>query len=153
MEFNSTVVFVTDINKARNFYVEILNQEVLHDFGRNIAFKSGLAIWETGENHPIKLKLNTSNNANRFELYFEDDDIFSIKEKLIDNNIKLFHDIIEEPWGQMTIRFFDLDNNLIEVGEPLHAFVKRHYNSGLTIEEVCKKTGINTKTVTELLKV
>ncbi|RKX68718.1 hypothetical protein DRP43_05215, partial [candidate division TA06 bacterium] len=39
-------------------------------------------------------------------------------------NIEFLHEIHEEPWGQRTIRFFDPDNHLIEIGEPLPIFIK-----------------------------
>lgn len=34
-------------------------------------------------------------------------------------DMKLLHDLHDEPWGQRTIRFFDPDDHLIEAGESL----------------------------------
>ena len=48
--------------------------------------------------------------------------------------------VTEETWGQLTIRFYDPENNLIEIGETIPCFVKRFYNQGMTIEEVSQRT-------------
>jgi hypothetical protein len=130
-----------------------LNVEL--DFGKNVIFKGGLAIWEINQSHIIPEKLGIANitnrSVNRFELYFETEDIHEIYDKLKSNNVTLLHEIHEEPWGQKTIRFFDPDNHLIEVGESLKQFVTRFYNQGFTIEQVSVRTHVPPEEVKKLL--
>jgi hypothetical protein len=60
---------------------------------------------------------------------------------------------MEEPWGQRTIRFYDPDNNLIEVGETLEKFVGRMALSGMKLEEISAKTTIPIPIVKRLLNI
>ena len=57
------------------------------------------------------------------------------------------HDTRLESWGQYTVRFFDPDGNLVEVGESIPCFVKRLYQEGLSIEDVAAKTSVPIETV------
>jgi len=43
----SIALFVRDINISKNFYINILQQQIDLDFGKNVVFKAGFAIWET----------------------------------------------------------------------------------------------------------
>jgi hypothetical protein len=59
-----------------------------------------------------------------------------------DNKVPLMHDIIEEKWGQRTIRILDPDNNLIEIGEKLEVFIRRLNDNGLDSKQIAEKTGV-----------
>ena len=151
MKFHSSVIIVKDIEVSKNFYTEIMDQTIEHDFGKNIIFKNGLSIWELRPDHIIAKNLETQGSANRFELYFEDENLPSIFTKLKNANVEFLHEIHEEPWGQRTIRFFDPDSHLVEVGEPLEIFLRNMYDNGITPEEISAKSGVNVETVNILL--
>ncbi len=151
MKFHSPVMIVKDIEKSKQFYIDVLEQSIEHDFGKNIIFDSGFAIWEPAPDHVIPKHLQTTATANQFELYFEDENIDRVYAKLQKADVEFLHGIHEEPWGQRTIRFFDPDHHLIEVGEPLHTFVRNMYDSGLSAEAISKKSGISLDTVKILL--
>lgn len=142
MKFHSSVLFVANIKKSKDFYTRLLGFTVEYDFGNNVGLSNGLSLWEIMPHHQIAQKLNTADNSNRFELYFEHDNINEIFSILKDEGVTFFHEIHEESWGQRTLRFFDPDNHLIEVGEPLEVFIRRIYTSGLTIDQVAAKTGV-----------
>jgi len=72
MKFHSSVIFVNDIEKSKDFYVQLLNQKIEYDFGMNVILKGGLAIWEIRQGHIINQRLETKNKSNKFELYFLD---------------------------------------------------------------------------------
>lgn len=151
----STAVFVKDIDISKDFYISLLEMEVDLDFGKNVIFKNGFVIWEIQENHIIlsRLGLNkiTDRSVNRFELYFETENISEISETLKTRNIKFLHKLHEEPWGQRTIRFFDPDNHLIEIGESMRQFVRRFYEQGLTVEKVSERTSVPVEEVQRLI--
>ncbi len=125
----STALFVKDISVSKGFYINVLEREIVHDFGKNIIFKDGFAIWEIQNEHIIPNKLGIKNitdvSINRFELYFESDDIDSVFQKLELQKVKFIHEIHKEPWGQRTFRFFDPDNHIIEIGESLEIFMNK----------------------------
>lgn len=56
--------------------------------------------------------------------------------------LEMLHALHEEPWGQKTMRFYDPDRHLIEVGEKLEHFVRRLHLEGRTPEQVAEKTSI-----------
>ena len=58
--------------------------------------------------------------SNSCELYFEEQDIEAFIEKLgkLYPTIEYVNRLMTHSWGQLVIRFYDLDGNLIEVGTP-----------------------------------
>jgi catechol 2,3-dioxygenase-like lactoylglutathione lyase family enzyme len=152
IKFHSAVIFVKDIELSKAFYTEILDEEIEHDFGKNVALKSGLSLWELRPQHIIATKLDITSKGNKIELYFESEEIDQIAMKLRENNVQFFHEIHEEPWGQRTIRFFDPDNHLVEIGEPLPVFIKNMYKKGMSVEEIEKKSGVPRNTIKEYIK-
>lgn len=152
MKFHSPVIFVNDIKKSKDFYIRLLDQSIEHDFGKNVILKSGLTLWEISPDHIINKQLNTDNVSNKFELYFESELIEETYEKLNDEGVEFLHGIHEEPWGQRTIRFFDYDNHLIEVGEPMETFVRNMHNKGLSAKQIAEKSGIPIETINGFLE-
>ncbi len=152
INYYSTVLFVKDIEQAKDFYINVLERKIEHDFGTNISFYGGLSIWQISSDHIIPQKVSDiSTPSNRIELYFETTDILEVEKKLNQNKIEFLHALHEEPWGQKTVRFYDIDHHLIEIGETLATFVGRMHSEGLSTEGIEKQTGIPLKTINELL--
>jgi len=107
MKFICPLVVVEDVQKSRFLYEHILGQTVKMDFGENITFHGDFAIHQKNHfktlinNSPISIK------SNNFELYFEDDDLETIVNKLKDNGFEFLHEIVEQPWKQKVVRFYD----------------------------------------------
>jgi catechol 2,3-dioxygenase-like lactoylglutathione lyase family enzyme len=155
IKYHSAVIFVKDIENSKKFYTEILGQAIDMDFGKNVILKGGMTLWEISPNHIIPEQLGrdsiTDEASNRFELYFETEGIDGVFQALEENCAELLHPLHEEPWGQKTVRFFDPDRHLVEVGETLETFVSRLCES-MTPEQVSEKTSIPLETVRELIK-
>lgn len=151
----SIALFVKDMDVSKDFYVNTLQQPIDLDFGKNVIFKTGFAIWEIHDNHIIPQTIGIDKthdkSVNRFELYFETDSLSQIYSDLRAKNVRFVHEIHEESWGQQTIRFFDPDNHLIEIGESMKQFVCRFYNQGLTIEQVSERTHVPVYEVKRLI--
>jgi catechol 2,3-dioxygenase-like lactoylglutathione lyase family enzyme len=143
---SSPALFVKDIETSKRFYLDILGLSIDLDFGKNVIFKNGFSIWEIQENHIIPRKLGlekiSDRGYNRFEMYFETENLEEVFETLKNKNVTFLHEINEEPWGQMTVRFFDPDNHLIEIGESMRQFVNRFYSQGWSVEQISKKTSV-----------
>lgn len=144
---------VKDVAKARAFYEELFGLKVIADFGLNIGFDCGLNLqqsfsWLTGiPEEEIKDK------ENNCELYFEDGDFDGLVEKVMAReDVTLLHQVKECPWGQRVLRFYDLDNHLIEVGESMKAVVERFQSQGMTVEEICKKMDATPGDIENMLK-
>ena len=134
-KFESAVFFVQDVNKSKNFYANILGQKITMDFGRNVVFEGGFAIWEADyalntifPDKAGKVKVG-GNNA---EIYFESSNLEEVYQKLKNKEINLLHPIIEAPWGQKSFRAYDPDNHIIEFAEPMSAVVLRLHHEEIS---------------------
>lgn len=152
MKYVCTVISVADISAARKFYEELFGLEVYQDYGKNIAFTCGLALQQDFDwlvNIPKEKVLKKSNNA---EVVFEEQDFDGFLNKLKEYpEIEYLGEVIEHSWGQRVIRFYDLDEHLIEVGEDMQMVVNRFLASGMTMEEVSAKMDVSIEDLTKLL--
>jgi catechol 2,3-dioxygenase-like lactoylglutathione lyase family enzyme len=152
MKYHSVAIFVRDIEISRKFYREVLDRETEHDFGTNVILVGGISIWQIDDGHVISRKLETKGPSNRFELYFETEDIEAVDKRLKAHVVTCLHEMQEEAWGQRTIRFFDPDGHLIEIGESLKTFVTRMHRRGMSQREISEKSSIPPGQVRELLE-
>jgi len=74
-------------------------RRIEHDFGGTIILSGGISIWQIDPNHVIPQNLTTNTAANRFEPYFETDDIDREDSTLKESGVRCLHGVIEEPWG------------------------------------------------------
>jgi len=153
-QYHSAVIFVRDIAASKRFYVDVLGMEIDLDFGTNVGLKGGLTLWQIDPAHIIARRLGAEvigGKTNRFELYFETEDLAAAYERVKAGGAEFLHETHEEPWGQRTIRFFDPDRHLIEIGELLEAFIKRLHAGNLTPEQVSQKSSVPLAKVKEIL--
>lgn len=147
MKFICSLIVVEDIKKSRHFYENILGQTVKTDFGENVTFEGDFAIHQKDHfkslinNNEIKAK------ANNCELYFEHDNLEEILKRIKELDLEFVHEIIEQPWKQQVIRFYDYDKNLIEIGETLEHVAFRLSKKSYSIEEISKITYLDKETV------
>lgn len=87
------------------------------------------------------------------ELYFEEDKFDDFIAKLQQrNDIRYIGDGVKESgWGQRSIRFYDLDGHIIEVGENMKMVVKRFLDSGLSMTETSKRMDVSVSDLETLL--
>ncbi len=142
MRYSGCLIAVCDMAASRRFYEDLFDQRVLFDFGENVAFESGISLqgkssWanflQVGEDE-IETKSHWG------ELYFEHDDLEGFREKLLAYGGTLVHDMVEYPWGQRTMRLYDPDGHVIELGESMEHVIRRFLAEGLTPEETALKT-------------
>ncbi len=161
LEYKNTVIFVVDVEKSKNFYIDVMNQEIEMDFGRNVGFKSGLAIWKSdyainlinqaARSEIHKISSNQKDIA-KLELYFETPEIIKFQTSLKEEGIEFIHECITQPWQQRALRFFDPDGHIIEVAEPMSVVVLRLSKEGLTPEEIHEKSMMPLEVINEILK-
>ncbi len=141
LKFVSSVIFVKNIQASKEFYTKIAEQNILYDFGKNVVFKSGFSIWEIDKNHEICRNMVKKPAGNKFELYFETNNLKKFISLIEANKIKKLHNVKEESWGQRTIRIYDPDDHILEIGETMEKFVGR-LKKTMSFEEVSEKTGL-----------
>jgi catechol 2,3-dioxygenase-like lactoylglutathione lyase family enzyme len=155
IKYANVVLFVKSVEISKNFYSNILNQEILDDFGRYVGFKGGFGIWLADyalstifskKIEPVALEFKNA------KLYFECSAIEEIYQKICGMKIELIHPLIEQPWGQKVFRFFDPDRYIVEIAEPLSATVIRLYRKGLSREEIAEKMGVPMQRIEEMLQ-
>lgn len=147
MKFKNPLLVVNDIEKSKEFYKEVLGLHVIMDFGENVTLTGGIAL-QTKDSWIQFINKDIRFCGNDTELYFEEDDFDKFVERLnLIKNVKYVHNVIEHKWGQRVIRFYDLDNHIIEVGENLKKVCQRFLDNGMTIEEVSRRMDVPVKFV------
>lgn len=152
MKYKCALFVVDNIEKAKNFYIEILGQEIKYDFGESVTFKGDFAIHEKKHFSYLLEGLAIHKNPNNSELYFEYDDLEQLENKLEKEKVEFIHQVKEQPWRQKVLRFYDIDKNIIEVGESLEHLVYRLWNEGKSYEEIGEVTDMDNEFVEESIK-
>ena len=152
MKYTSTLITVSDIEKSKQFYHDVLGMNVVADFGANVTLDGGLVMQtlDTWKSFIRTDKVVLPNNAG--ELYFEEEDMDAFCEHLKRFDICYVHPLFEHRWGQRVVRFYDPDRHIIEVGEKLDAVILRFMEQGLSAEETAIRMDIAVDYVTACLK-
>ncbi|WP_368293889.1 VOC family protein [Dehalobacter sp. TBBPA1] len=143
MKYVCSLIVVKNMQRSRTFY-EKLGQKVKYDFGENIEFDGGFSIHL--EEHFSKLlgigQYNILKKSNNFELYFETEKIGRVYDEMKEVGVEFIHEVREQPWGQRVMRFYDPDYHIIEVGESMESVAIRYFQSGMTVEDICRRTSL-----------
>ncbi|MDF2873007.1 MAG: hypothetical protein K0R05_4582 [Anaerocolumna sp.] len=141
MKLKNILFVVNDIEKSKEFYRSLFGLEVVSDFGQNVILTEGLVlqekkIWEDFIEKAVAI------GGNDAELYFEENNIDGLLNVLDNSNfsIEYLNKCIEHDWGQRVIRMYDPDKHIIEIGETMEYVARKFLKSGMTVEEVTKKT-------------
>lgn len=155
MRYVTTLIAVSDMEKSKKFYHDVLGLDVIADFGANVTLTGNISLQtlDTWKDfiHKDKSHIIFKNNAS--ELYFEENNMDEFIKKLDTfENIEYVHRLFEHNWGQRVVRFYDLDKHIIEVGENMSAVAKRFLNSGLSKEEIAMRMDVAVEYVEQWLK-
>lgn len=152
MKYEGTLVVVQDIIKSRLFYEKVLGLEVTADFGANVTLDGGVVLQSADTwknfigNRPVTMQ------SNSIELYFEERNMDKFIERLKGQEIEYVHELIEHPWGQRVVRFYDPDKHIVEVGEDMVMVVKRFADSGMSWEEISMRMDVPYEYIEECLE-
>ena len=152
MKYQGVCIAVKDVGLSKKFYQDIFGLAVIQDYGINISF-GGLSLQQEFDwllNIPKEKILKESHNM---ELYFEEDQFDDFIAKLEQHNdIRYLGDGVKEAgWGQRSIRFYDLDGHIIEVGENMKMVVKRFLDSGMSLAETSKRMDVSVSDLETIL--
>lgn len=155
VKFASAVLFVKDMAASRQFYEGLLGQQVETDFGANVGYVGGLALWEVGSANQLvfgrEANETTKLGRENLEVYFEAEDVEAVAKKLSDAKVTEIRPLREQPWGQRVLHVSDPDGHIVEVAEPLPVTVKRLADQGMTQAEISTKTMLPPEAVAHML--
>lgn len=153
MKFSGTLLVVSDLERSKQFYDRVLDLKIEQDFGANVVLTGSISLqslesWQQFiEDKPVIFGGNDS------ELYFETDDMDCFLQRLQQYDVRLLHPLKEHNWGQRAIRFYDPDNHIIEVGEPLEDVCLRFYLQGMRVEQIAVRMDVPLTLAEQWMKV
>lgn len=116
MKLKNVLIVVDDMDESIRFYKEIFGLQVIVKQEGNVILSEGLVLQDAKLwADVIEGDIIPFNNTT--ELYFEDNDVEGLADKLASNNIfvRVQTELTELAGGQKMMRFYDPSGNLIEV--------------------------------------
>lgn len=154
MKYMGSLYAIDDKERTIAFYKEVCGLRVIQDFGTNFTMTGGISFQtrESWSGFLDKEPNDITYGGNDAELYMECEDLDTFVEDLMKrDDIRLIHPVKEHAWGQRGIRFYDPDQHIIEVSEPLPTVVKRLTQQGMSLEQIAEKMGLSLRMVTRML--
>ncbi len=152
MNYICPLMTVTDIERSKRFYQDILGQNIKEDYGQNVVFEGDFSIHQKDHYASLLGEKEITAGKNNFELYFEDNNLESLQLKLKNANVAFVHKLKTQPWQQQALRIYDPDNNMIEIGESMIDVCKRLNFEGKSNEEIMKLTSLPLKHIHRALE-
>jgi len=152
MNFICSLFVVNDMKEAKDFYVGVLGQKILQDLGENVFFEGPFALHEKNHYKSLIGDLTITSPSNGAELYFEEDNLEKVQEKLKKTGVNFIHEIREQPWRQQVLRIYDPSYNIIEIGESLNYTTYRLWQEGLSVNEIGQTLSMSIKEVKKSLE-
>jgi catechol 2,3-dioxygenase-like lactoylglutathione lyase family enzyme len=154
-QFRSAILFVKDMAASRHFYEQMLGQQVDMDFGVNVGYVGGLALWDVQAVFEVVFHRSPDGDArlghDNLEIYFEIEDLDAAQKFLMAEGVNLVHPIVEQPWAQRVLRVYDPDGHIIELAEPMPIVVRRLAASGLSKQAIRERTAMPTEFIEQTL--
>ena len=119
MKLKNILIVVKNIERSKEFYHKLFGLDVILNSDGNVIMTEGLVLQdEKIWSECIGKDIVSCNN--KFELYFEENNIEKFSDKLerFYPETKYLSRITVYPNGKKIMRFYDPDDNIIEVGTP-----------------------------------
>ena len=120
MSLKNVLIIVDNIDESIDFYEELFGLRVITRLEGNVIMSEGLVLQDVDVWYD-STEIPTTPHNNMTELYFEDNDIEGIIEKLESGKyvVSYVTELMELEGGQKLVRFYDPSGNLIEVRTPV----------------------------------
>lgn len=140
MRYKHSLLLVSDMKRAKEFYGELFGLKIVHDFGAHVTFEGGLAIHDAGDYRSVAGTSDAGSPGQQSAVYFESDDIISDYHALEQKGVRIQHPIQLQSWNQQVFRCFDPDGHLIEVGESMKQVILRLHAGGKHRDDIIRMT-------------
>lgn len=151
MKYICPLLVVTDMQRSRHFYEKLLRLKVKFDFGENITFEGDFALHLESHYQKLIQGADIQFGGNNTELYFEHNDLEPLIARLKDADVQFVHPMMEQPWRQLVVRFYDPDKHIIEIGESMEHLCMRLFKEGMNLEQIAATTQLPPEYVSQLL--
>lgn len=153
MKYEGVCIAVKDVNLSKAFYQDLFGLEVYQDYGINVSF-GGLSLQQEFDALLDIPKESVLKRSHNMELYFEEDRFDDFIAKLARRgDIRYIGGGVKEAgWGQRSVRFYDPDDHIIEVGENMKKVVERFLDSGMSMEETSRRMDVSVADLETLLR-
>ena len=117
MRLKNILIVVSDIERSKRFYHDLLGLQVIRDFGDNVILSEGLVLQEQKAWERLADFNTVTGNAS--ELFFEENDLgaFLLSVDKYPEKIEIVGDVHVNSWGKRVVMLKDPDGHLIEVAE------------------------------------
>ena len=121
MKLKNVLIVVDDMEESIRFYHEMFGLQVIMKQEGNTILSEGLVLQDAKVWTDVIGGFTTPFN-NTTELYFEDNDIERLVDKVASSDIfvRFQTELTELDGGQKMVRFYDPSGNLIEVRTPIN---------------------------------
>ena len=121
MKLKNVLIVVDDMEESIRFYQEMFGLQVIMKQEGNTILSEGLVLQDAKVWTDVIGGFTTPFN-NTTELYFEDNDIERLVDKVASSDIfvRFQTELTELDGGQKMVRFYDPSGNLIEVRTPVN---------------------------------
>ena len=121
MKLKNVLVVVDDMEESVRFYQEMFGLKVIMKQEGNTILSEGLVLQDV-KVWVDDIGLFTTLYSNTSELYFEENDVEGLVDKLTSSDIFVTFqtELTELDGGQKMVRFYDPSGNLIEVRSPVN---------------------------------
>lgn len=140
MKYQGCLLAVTDISASKQFYENVLHQNIVMDIGVHVTFE-GFSLQQGYAGLIGMPPESVKEQSHNFQLYFEVEDLDSVYAELKSRSgLQWVHEIKEYPWGQRDIRIYDPDMHIVEIAEDMNTVIKRFLSQGIPAEEAARRT-------------
>jgi catechol 2,3-dioxygenase-like lactoylglutathione lyase family enzyme len=143
IKYHSVVLMCKDLQKSRDFYQNLFGLKIELEIDGLVTFTEGISLWQQSIASQLLYNgedLSSPPKNPGQELYFETDDIDKFAVEILPKSVRLLHPVQPTPWQQRTVRFFDPDDHLIEVGESMEEVIRRINREGHTADQIAEMT-------------
>lgn len=148
MKFIAPMLVVSDMERSKRFYRDVLGLRVTMDFGANVTLTGGFSLQTEESWRGFIRREDIFYGGNSMEVYFEESDFDAFIGKLAAiPGIEYLHPAEESSWGQRAVRFYDPDRHIIEVGESIKDVCRRFLASGMTAAQAAARMDVPEKLV------
>ncbi|MCB2185912.1 MAG: VOC family protein [Deltaproteobacteria bacterium] len=153
--FKGVAVFVRDAHRSREFYEDLLGQQVISAGDTRVTLAGGISFWQAGHATKSIFGREVMDDGGRLgrrnlQIRFETADLDALWERVGEAGATILHPIQEQAWGQRIFRLMDPDGHIVELAEGMDLAVRRLKSHGLSDQEIAKRTSIPVELVRKL---
>ena len=141
VKYCNTLLAVENMSESLDFYRTLFGQEVVVDLGWCKTLTCGLTLQAHFDHIAHFPAERMTCRSHAMELYFETEDFDGFIALLAEHpEVEYLHEPLTAPWHQRSVRIYDPNGHLIEVGESMFSIACRCFDEGMNVAETAAYT-------------